>query len=120
VLDVPRTAGQGGLVIRNPNRPDPLAGVELNLEGTIAEQVEQLLEQAINPGLASHGGFASLVGVDDDNKVYVKMGGGCQGCSASALTLAEGIKRQIKDTIPDVVDVVDATDHAAGENPFYT
>lgn len=120
VLDLPRTAGQGGLVIRNPNRPDPLAGVELNLEGTIAEQVEQLLEQAVNPGLASHGGFASLVGVDESNNVYVKMGGGCQGCSASALTLAEGIKRQIKDMVPDVADVIDATDHAAGENPFYT
>ena len=120
VLDLPRTAGQGGLVIRNPNRPDPLAGIELDLEGTIAEQVEQLLEQAINPGLASHGGFASLVGVDDDNNVYVKMGGGCQGCSASALTLAEGIKRQIKDLVPDVADVIDATDHAAGENPFYS
>lgn len=120
VLDLPRTAGQGGLVIRNPNRPDPLAGVELNLEGTIAEQVEQLLEQAINPGLASHGGFASLVGVDETNNVYVKMGGGCQGCSASALTLAEGIKRQIKDMLPDVADVIDATDHAAGENPFYS
>ena len=48
------------------------------------------------------------------------MGGGCQGCSASALTLAEGIKRQIKDLVPDVLDVIDATDHQAGENPFYT
>jgi len=120
VLDLPRTAGQGGLVIRNPNRPDPLAGIELNREGTIAEQVDELLEKAINPGLASHGGFATLVGVDESNKVYVKMGGGCQGCSASAMTLADGIKRQIKDTIPEVVDVIDATDHAAGENPFYS
>jgi Fe/S biogenesis protein NfuA len=119
VLDLPRTAGQGGLVIRNPNRPDPLAGIDLDLEGTIAEQVEQLLEQAINPSLAAHGGFASLVGVDESNNVYVKMGGGCQGCSASALTLAEGIKRQIKDLVPDVLDVIDATDHQAGENPFY-
>jgi len=120
VLDLPRTAGQGGLVIRNPNRPDPLAGVELHLEGTVAERVEQLLEQAINPGLASHGGYASLVGVDESNNVYVTMGGGCQGCSASALTLAEGIKRQIKDMVPEVVDVIDATDHAAGENPFFS
>ena len=90
VLDLPRTSGQGGLVIRNPNRPDPLAGVELNRDGTIAEQVEQLLEQAINPSLAAHGGFASLVGVDESSKVYIKMGGGCQGCSASALTLTAG------------------------------
>jgi len=120
VLDVPRTEGQGGLVIRNPNRPNPLAGVELQLEGTIAEQVGQLLEQSVNPSLAAHGGFTTLVGVDDDNNVYVKMGGGCQGCSASAMTLTEGIRRSIKEAIPEVLEVIDATDHAAGENPFYS
>ena len=119
-LDLPRSAGQGGLVIRNPNRANPLAGVEVELTGDIAEKVTQLLEASINPALASHGGFATLVGVDDDNNVYVTMGGGCQGCSASAATLTAGIKTSIKDAIPEVVDVIDATDHAAGENPFYS
>ena len=119
VLDLPRTAGQGGLVIRNPNRPNPLAGVELDLTGTVAEQVTELLDKAINPSLAAHGGFASLVGVDEANNVYVTMGGGCQGCAASKMTLTEGIQRQIKEFIPVVNDVIDATDHAAGENPFY-
>jgi Fe/S biogenesis protein NfuA len=120
VLDMPRNNAQGGLVIRNPNRPDPLAGLELDRDGSIAEQVEQLLVQAINPGLAAHGGYATLVGVDETNNVYVTMGGGCQGCSVSAQTLTEGIQRQIKDMIPEVDQVIDATDHAAGENPFYT
>lgn len=119
-LDLPRNAGQGGLVIRNPNRPNPLAGVELELEGDIAQKVTQLLDGSINPALASHGGYASLVGVDDDDNVYVTMGGGCQGCAASAATLRDGIRRSIKDAIPEVADVIDATDHAAGENPFYT
>src|SRR5690606_5487855 len=73
-LDLPRAAGQGGLVIRNPNRPDPLAGVELELSGDVAEKVTQLLDGSINPALASHGGYASLVGVDDDSNVYVTMG----------------------------------------------
>lgn len=119
VLDLPRTAGQGGLVIRNPNRPNPLAGVELNRDGTIAEQVTELLEKAINPSLAAHGGFASLVGVDENDNVYITMGGGCQGCAASKMTLTQGIQRQIKEMIPEVNEVIDATDHAAGENPFY-
>ncbi len=119
-LDMPRAAGQGGLVIRNPNRADPLAGIEIELTGDIAEKVTQLLEHSINPSLASHGGFASLVGVDDDNNVYVTMGGGCQGCSASAMTLSDGIRRAIKEQIPEVLEVIDATDHAAGENPFYS
>lgn len=119
-LDLPRTAGQGGLVIRNPNRPNPLAGVELELSGDVADKVQQLLEGSINPALASHGGYASLVGVDEDSNVYVTMGGGCQGCAASAATLRDGIQSSIKEAIPEVVEVIDATDHAAGENPFYT
>ena len=119
-LDLPRSSGQGGLVIRNPNRPDPLAGIDVELSGELPEKVTQLLDQSVNPALASHGGFATLVGVDDDNNVYVTMGGGCQGCAASAATLREGIQRSIKEAIPEVAEVIDATDHAAGENPFYT
>lgn len=119
VLDMPRSSAQGGLVIRNPNRPNPLEGVELDLEGSLAEKVSQLLEQSINPSLAAHGGFAALVGVDDDAKVYITMGGGCQGCAMSRLTLTEGIQRSILEVLPEVTEVVDATDHSAGENPFY-
>jgi Fe/S biogenesis protein NfuA len=118
-LDIPRSAGQGGLVIRNPNRPNPLAGVDLHLEGTVAEKVAQLLEQSVNPSLASHGGFATLVGVDEDNQVYLTLGGGCQGCAMSRMTITEGIDRAIREAIPEVTAIVDATDHAAGENPFY-
>ena len=119
-LDLPRSSGQGGLVIRNPNRPDPLAGVEVELTGELPDKVMQLLEQAVNPALATHGGVATLVGVDDDNNVFVHMGGGCQGCAASAATLREGIRRSIKEAIPEVNDVIDATDHSAGENPYYS
>ena len=119
-LDIPRAAGQGGLVIRNPNRPDPLAGVELNLEGTVAEKVSQLLEQSVNPSLAAHGGFATLVGVDDDNKVFLTLGGGCQGCAMSRMTLTQGIQTAIKEAMPEVNEVVDVTDHAQGDNPFYS
>jgi len=119
-LDLPRNAAQGGLVIRNPNRADPLAGIDLELTGDLPDKVTQLLDQAVNPMLASHGGFATLVGVDDDKNVYVTMGGGCQGCAASAATLREGIQRSIKDALPEVAEVIDATDHTAGENPFYS
>ena len=117
-LDIPAGGGPG-LVLRNPNRPDPLSGKHLELTGSIAEQVEQLLTEQINPALAAHGGFAELKGVEGE-KVYVTMGGGCQGCAVSAMTLRDGIARSIKEAIPEVTDVVDTTDHEAGENPFYT
>jgi Fe/S biogenesis protein NfuA len=119
-LDLPSSEGQSGLVIRNPNRPDPLAGVQLDLTGSIAEKITQLLEQQINPALASHGGYATLVGVEDDTRVFITMGGGCQGCAVSAMTLREGIERSIKDNVPEVTEVVDATDHGAGDNPYYS
>ncbi len=122
VLDVPANATAGGLVIRNPNEPevtDPLAGIDLDVDGDLPTKVSAVLDQAVNPALASHGGFASLVGVDGGT-VYVTMGGGCQGCAASAMTLRDGIRTMLIDALPEVTDVVDATDHSAGENPFYT
>jgi len=119
-LDLPSTPGQGGLVLRNPNRPNPLGDVgQLELTGDLAEQVQQLLDQRINPALASHGGYATLVGVED-TKVFVTMGGGCQGCALSAATLREGITAAILEAIPEVAEVVDTTDHDAGANPYYT
>src|ERR671912_209687 len=117
-LDIPAGGGPG-LVLRNPNRPNPLSGKHIELTGTIAEQVDQLLREQVNPALAAHGGFAELKGVED-TVVYVTMGGGCQGCAVSAMTLRDGIARSIREAIPEVTDVVDTTDHDAGENPFYT
>jgi Fe/S biogenesis protein NfuA len=125
-LDLPSAQGQAGLVIRNPNRPDPLAGLDVELSGTVAERIEQLLEQQINPALAAHGGFASLVEVVEaadgivGARAVITMGGGCQGCAVSAVTLREGIQRAILEHIPEVAEVVDVTDHEAGANPFYT
>lgn len=118
-LDLPSSEGQAGLVLRNPNRPDPLSGAHLELTGTPAEKIEQLLEGQINPALASHGGFAKLDRVDGEI-AYVTMGGGCQGCAVSAMTLREGIARSIKEAIPEITDVQDETDHSQGENPYYT
>ncbi len=116
-LDIPAGGGPG-LVLRNPNRPDPLSGKHLDLTGSVAERVAQLLAEQINPALAAHGGFAELKGIEGE-KVYVTMGGGCQGCAVSAMTLRDGIARSITEAIPEITEVIDTTDHEAGENPFY-
>ena len=117
-LDLPSANGQQGLVLRNPNRPDPLAGAHIELSGTVEEKVRQLLDGQINPALAMHGGFVVLDHVDDA-VVYVTMGGGCQGCAVSAMTLREGIARSITEAIPEVTEVIDTTDHDQGQNPYY-
>ena len=119
-LDLPSNPTQGGLVIRNPNRPNPLGDIgTLELTGEIPEQVGQLIAERINPALASHGGYATMVGIAGST-AYVTMGGGCQGCSISAATLTEGIRSAILEAVPEILEVVDATDHSAGENPLYS
>ena len=85
----------------------------------IKERVQHLLDTSINPGVAGHGGFVRLMDVQD-NVVYLQMGGGCQGCGMADVTLKAGIERLIKEEIPEVTEVLDTTDHAAGRNPYYT
>ena len=65
------------------------------------------------------GGFVELIDVQD-NRVYLQMGGGCQGCGAADITLKSGIERLIKEEIPEVAEVLDTTDHSSGTNPYYT
>ena len=81
-------------------------------------KVQDLIDNMINPAVAGHGGFVDLIDVKD-NKVYLQMGGGCQGCGAADITLKSGIERLIKEELPEVEEVLDTTDHASGANPYY-
>lgn len=80
-------------------------------------QLEKLFDQQIRPALAQHGGNVEIVDVDNDI-LYVKFFGGCQGCSSSKATLKGGIEQLIKQTYPDIKEVVDLTDHETGTNPY--
>ena len=82
-------------------------------------KVQELIDSTINPAVAGHGGFVQLVDVKD-NRVYIQMGGGCQGCGAADVTLKAGIERLIKEELPEIEEVLDSTDHASGTNPYYT
>ncbi len=82
-------------------------------------KVQEVIETMINPAVAGHGGFVELIDVQD-TRVYLAMGGGCQGCGAADITLKAGIERLLKEEIPEISEVLDTTDHAAGSNPYYT
>jgi Fe/S biogenesis protein NfuA len=84
----------------------------------LAQQVQDVLDTMVNPGVASHGGSVSLVRIDGDAAV-IRLHGGCQGCGAAELTLKGGIERMILEHVPAITRVRDATDHDAGENPYY-
>ncbi len=87
-------------------------------EADIRTKVQGLLEREINPALGMHGGWVELIDVRK-NSVYLRLGGGCQGCGAADVTLKQGIEKSIREKIPEVGEVLDTTDHAAGRNPYY-
>ena len=119
VLDLAGDPQSPGLVLRNPNpATPPITEGDVELEGSIEERVQQLIELYINPAIAAHGGFVTLAGIEGD-QALVELGGGCQGCGLAAMTLRQGIESSIKHHVPEILEVVDVTDHSAGENPFF-
>ncbi len=82
-------------------------------------KIIKVLDKEVNPYVASHGG---RIDVEDflDGKVYIRMSGGCQGCASSKATLRQGVERALSEAFGDKIkDVVDVTDHAGGDNPYY-
>lgn len=86
-------------------------------DGPIADKVREVLDSQVNPAIAAHGGMISLVDIDD-TEIYVEMGGGCQGCALSRMTLRQGVERMLREAVPELTAVHDITDHASGENPY--
>ena len=110
-LDYSDDVTGAGLKFENPNKTrlgqDP-----------IGERVQQILDARVNPGVKAHGGHVSLIDVQD-GRVFLQLGGGCQGCGMVDVTLRQGIEVMLKEEIPEITEVLDTTDHAAGDNPYY-
>ena len=113
----------GGLLVVNPNKPDPASPAiggrpAADLSGPVPQRVMQVIAEQINPAIAAHGGSAELVAVEEDT-AYVRLGGGCVGCGMASVTLGQGIEVAIMEAVPEVRQVVDVTDHASGTNPYF-
>jgi len=85
----------------------------------IKKRVQSILDQEINPAVAAHGGWVELIDVKR-NEVFIRMGGGCQGCGMADVTLKQGVEKSIREAIPEVGAIMDTTDHASGRNPYYS
>jgi Fe/S biogenesis protein NfuA len=109
-----------GLSMNNPNSPAPpaMSAPAGDLSGPIVERVQQVLVEHVNPQIAAHGGGAELVSVDG-TIAYLRLFGGCQGCGLAQVTLKQGIERILLESIPELTQVVDVTDHASGDDPYY-
>ena len=121
--------GGGGLVLVNPNAPSPEEAapnvpsevLAKGIDGVLARRVVAVLEQSVNPAIASHGGRADLVALnEEDGTAYLRLSGGCQGCAMSQMTLRQGIETALLEEVPELTRILDVTDHGSGENPFYS
>ena len=101
-----------GFKIDNPHKVPP------HLKGSVAEKIQMVIDEKINPSIAAHGGHVALVDVEED-VAYLQFGGGCQGCGMVDVTLKQGVEVMIKEAVPEIESVRDITDHAEGTNPYY-
>ena len=108
----------GGAIRLFLNPPPEIPEGEMLPPDVLREKIQRVLEEQINPGVASHGGYVELLDVTDNN-VFLRMGGGCQGCGAADVTLKMGVERLLREEVPQIQNVFDSTDHAAGNNPYY-
>jgi Fe/S biogenesis protein NfuA len=110
-LDYVEDITGSGLKFENPNRTR-LASHPL------AERVQRILDDRINPMVGQHGGHVGLADIDG-SRVFLRFGGGCQGCGMVDVTLKQGIVETLRQELPEVSEVLDVTDHQAGDNPYY-
>lgn len=114
--------GIGNVIRRHLRAGGPIVADDflrdLPSEGDLKWAIRDLLDREINPAVAQHGGFVELIDVRR-NTVYLRLGGGCQGCGAADVTLKQGIEKAIRNLVPAVGEILDTTDHAAGRNPYY-
>ena len=110
IIDYVEDLNASGFRVDNPNQP--------TWDDSRAQKIQELIDTRINPSVASHGGNIQLLDVTEDS-VYVHMGGGCQGCGQASATLKQGVQTMIQEEFPEIVNVIDTTDHAAGTNPYY-
>lgn len=81
-------------------------------------KAKKVLDEEINPGIGMHGGAVDIIDVQGST-LFLSMSGGCQGCASASYTLRHGVEQVLKSRVPEVTEIIDVTDHEAGDNPYY-
>ncbi len=108
-LDFVDELDHSGFRLENPGSP-ALSG--------LAARVQEVIDDHVTPMVAQHGGQVLLLDVDE-GRVRLEFGGGCKGCGMVDVTLKEGVEALLREAVPEITEILDATEHAAGENPYY-
>ncbi len=111
---VTQAAGSQQLTIKAPK----IKGEAPAESASIVERVRWVIENEINPQLASHGGRVAVQEVSADGVVLLRFGGGCHGCGMADVTLKQGIEKTLMGRVPGITAVRDATDHETGQAPY--
>lgn len=88
---------------------EPVAegGMELTMEN-----VEEIIDEYIRPGVAADGGDIELLKIED-NDVYVKLTGACQSCSSAIMTMKMGVEALLREEFPSMRELIDETEYAS-------
>ncbi len=73
------------------------------MEDKIETRINQLIDK-IRPYLINDGGDIEFIKFED-NIVYVKLTGACEGCPMMDITLKDGIEQLITNEIPEIKEV---------------
>ena len=115
VVDFAKDSMGGQLTIKAPNSRLP----KLTENSSLADRVNYILYNEVNPSLAAHGGNVTLEEIFEDSIAVLRFGGGCQGCGMVDVTLKQGVEKTLLDQIPQLTEVRDVTDHSQRENAYY-
>ncbi len=116
---VARTAGQAIRTHLEAGGAAFVAGAVEALQGhdLMRHRAQKVMDEQLNPMLAAHGGWVEIQ-ASDVHDLYITMAGGCHGCSSAAATMKQGVEVALRQAVPEIENIYDATDHAAGRNPY--
>lgn len=115
LVDYSKDRMGGQLTIKAPNAKMP----RVDENSPLADRINYVLYNEVNPALAAHGGEVSLVEVTEDQVAVLQFGGGCQGCGMVDQTLKGGVEKTLLEQLPQLKGVRDMTDHTDTSQAYY-
>ena len=115
LVDYAKDRMGGQLTIKAPNAKLP----KVDASSSLADRINYILHNEVNPQLAAHGGEVRLVELLEDGVAVLQFGGGCQGCGMVDATLKHGVEKSLLEQLPELKGVRDVTDHSVRTNAYY-